>query len=328
MEVCYNSRQTYHCQPSALWPFCITFLHIMPDDFSNLSSTNAPLSAPSEQAGTACAVPLFSCIAIIGVGMMGGSLGLAIRKAGAAQRVLGVDTRADILERATALGVIEEGTMDLRAGVADADCVLLAAPVKTIPHLLEALVPLVPPQTLLSDIGSAKQHIVTAGERYFGERFVGGHPMAGSPQGGVEAALPDLFRGAAWAIVRSEIPDLSDLSQDAWAMKLQTLVQALGACPVGLDSARHDTLVALVSHLPHVLSFAFADMIAESSSPEMAERMAGSSYRDMLRVSGSDRAFWQDIFQDNREAVLQALDAYEAQFRRIRQSIVDGEIPG
>lgn len=293
----------------------------MLDDFSylsNLSSGSAARSASSEPAGTSCTAPLFSCIAIVGVGMMGGSLGLAIRGAGVTRRVIGVDTRADILERATTLGVIEEGTTDLRAGVADADCVLLAAPVKTIPRLLETLVPLAPPHALLSDIGSAKRHIVEAGERYFGARFVGGHPMAGSPQGGVEAALPDLFQGAAWAIVRSEMPDLQ---RDAWAMKLQTLVQALGARPVALDSARHDTLVALVSHLPHVLSFAFADMIANSGSPDMTERMAGSSYRDMLRVSGSDRAFWQDIFQENREAVLQALDAYEAQFQHIRQSI-------
>ena len=282
----------------------------MPDDFSPLSGASI---APS--------TPLFACVTIIGVGMMGGSLGMAIRAAGVAGRIIGVDTRADILERAEALGVIDEGTTDLQKGVADADCVLLAAPVKIIPLLLEALVPFVRPDALLSDIGSAKRHIVTAGERHFGAQFVGGHPMAGSPQGGVEAALPDLFRGAAWAIVRSEMPDLSESSRDIWAAKLQTLAQALGARPVVLDSARHDTLVALVSHLPHVLSFAFADLMADSDAPDLAERLAGSSYRDMLRVSGSDRAFWQDIFQENRDAVLQAITQYEAHLRRLKQEI-------
>ena len=278
----------------------------MSDDFSYFSMSDVP------------SAPLFSCIAIIGVGMMGGSLGLAVRAAGAAHRVIGVDTRTDILERARALGVIEEGTTDLRAGVADADCILLAAPVKIIPLLLETLVPFARPDALLSDIGSAKRHIVAAGERCFGARFVGGHPMAGSPQGGVEAALPDLFRDAAWAIVRSDMPDLQ---RDVWAAKLQALAQALGARPIALDSARHDALVALVSHLPHVLSFAFADLMANSNAPDLAERMAGSSYRDMLRVSGSDRAFWQDIFQENRDAVLQAITEYEAHLRRLKQQI-------
>ena len=279
----------------------------MPDDFLPLYGASVVPSAP-----------LFSCVAIIGVGMMGGSLGRALRAAGVAGRVVGVDTSTDILERAEVLGVIDEGTTDLRMGVADADCVLLAAPVKIIPLLLEALVPFVRSDALLSDIGSAKRHIVTAGVRHFGARFVGGHPMAGSPQGGVEAALPDLFRDAAWAIVRSEMPDLRS---DIWAAKLQTLVQALGARPVALDSARHDALVALVSHLPHALSFAFADLMANSDAPDLAERMAGSSYRDMLRVSGSDRAFWQDIFQENRDAVLQAITQYEAHLRRLKQEI-------
>ena len=194
----------------------------MPDDFTFLSPVSAASSALLEQAGKPCANPLFACVAIIGVGMMGGSLGMAIRAEGVAGRIIGVDTSADILERAEALGVIDEGTTDLRMGVADADCVLLAAPVKIIPLLLEALVPFVRPDALLSDIGSAKRHIVAAGERRFGMRFVGGHPMAGSPQGGVEAALPDMFRDAAWAIVRSEMPDLSESSRDVWAAKLQT----------------------------------------------------------------------------------------------------------
>ena len=279
-------------------------------------------TASNSEAVLRLQAPVFARAVIVGVGMMGGSLGLALRNRGVARTVVGVDLDAAGLARARARGAIDEGVTDLAAGVANADVVILAAPVGVIPMLLQSLVPLVRPDALITDIGSAKRHIVTVGEAWLGPRFVGGHPMAGSPQGGIDAALPDLFRGAAWAVVRSQMPDEDS---DPFVRQAANLARGLGARPILLDSAAHDQTVALVSHLPHVLSFAFADMVADSADPALARRMAGSSFHDMLRVSTSDRAFWRDIFTANRQEVLATLDLYEARLRQVRSALVDGE---
>lgn len=261
---------------------------------------------------------LFTRAAIVGVGMMGGSLGLALKARGVTQSVVGIDLDAANLERAREMGAIDDGTTALDAGVASADVIILAVPVSAIPDLLHFLSLYAHPDALITDIGSAKQIICEAGERLCGPRFVGGHPMAGSPQGGVDAALPNLFEGAAWAVVRSQMPEGEG---DAFVRQAVALARALGARPVLLDSAAHDRAVALVSHLPHILSFAFADMVAGSPDPVLANRMAGSSFRDMMRVSTSDRAFWHDIFASNREEVLSALTLFETQINRLKAAL-------
>ncbi len=268
--------------------------------------------------------PLFGRIAIVGVGMMGGSLGLALKARGIAQTVVGIDTNTAGLKRAWEMGAIDEGTTDLQAGVADAVVIILAAPVSAIPVLLESLPLYARPDALITDIGGAKQIICEAGEGLCGPRFVGGHPMAGSPQGGISAALPNLFEGAAWAVVRSRMPDGEE---DTFVRQAIALARALGARPVLLDSAAHDRAVALVSHLPHILSFAFADMVAGSPDPALANRMAGSSYADMMRVSTSDRTFWRDIFTSNRAEVLNAITLYEIQLAQLKATLTetDGE---
>ena len=295
---------------------------------ANKSESQAWERGKREHASAAALLPepMFARVTIVGVGMMGGSVGLALRARGIAQTVIGIDLNAAGLARAREIGAIDEGATELGAGVAAADVVILAAPVGAIPSLLQSLIPFVRPDALITDIGSAKRQIVEAGERCFGERFVGGHPMAGSPQGGIDAALPNLFEGAAWAIVRSRLPNAQEegiRQNDPFAATLYNLARALGARPVLLDSARHDRLVALVSHLPHVLSFAFADMMAASTDSEAASRIAGSSYGDMMRVSTSDRAFWQDIFTANRAELLTALELYEAQLQALRQTLKD-----
>lgn len=266
--------------------------------------------------------PLFQRVAIIGVGLMGGSLGMALRAKGVARTVVGVDTSEHILARAREMGAIDGGTTDLRTGVADADCVILAAPVAAIPLLLETLLPLVRADALITDIGSTKRQIVATGERCFGKRFVGGHPMAGAPTGGIDAARADVFGGVAWGIVGTATPDVN---ANTWAAKLAAMAQALDARPVPLDSRQHDRLVALVSHLPHALSFAFADMIAEQPDALQAQQMAGSSFRDLTRVAVADRAFWQEIFTANREEVLNAVNMYEARLRQLKATLTNAE---
>lgn len=267
----------------------------------------------------------FERVAIVGVGLMGGSLGLALRQRGLAAEVTGIDANTDSLTAAQRLGAIDTGTTDLTVGVHDADMVVFAVPVSCLPSLMEQAAPHVHPDALLTDLGSVKSSIVAAGSRLFGSRFVGGHPMAGSERSGVQAARDTLFNGAAWAIVR---PEPFALETDAEAAQLAELIHALGAKPLALDAARHDRLVALVSHLPHALSFAFAQTIADETEAELARALAAGSYRDMMRVSRSDPALWRDIFLANRDSLLAALDSFEEKLASLRRAVEAADAEG
>ncbi|HZP81015.1 MAG TPA: prephenate dehydrogenase/arogenate dehydrogenase family protein [Chthonomonadaceae bacterium] len=260
----------------------------------------------------------FACVAIVGVGLMGGSLGQALRARGLARRVLGVDREAGTLEKAVALGAIDAGSLDIAEAMREADGVVVAVPVGILPSLLETMAPHVRPDALITDLGSTKARIVETGTRLFGPRFVGGHPMAGSEESGITAAHADLFTGAAWAVVR---PEPFDFASDLHAARLAALVSALGGRPIALDAERHDRLVALVSHLPHVLSFAFARTVGADEAAEQARQMAGGSFRDMIRVSAADPSLWRDIFLDNRAALLESLAAFQTQLYALQQAL-------
>ena len=260
----------------------------------------------------------FECVTIVGVGLMGGSLGLAIRERGLARRVVGVERDATVLGRAIERGAIDFGTAELAESVRHADCVVLATPVGTIPTLLEALVPHCRPDALITDLGSTKTRIVEAGTRLFGNRFVGGHPMAGSEEGGIEASSADLFSGAAWAIVR---PAPFTPINDHYTLRLMALVTALQTRPVLLDAALHDRLVALVSHLPHILSFSFAHTLHALPDSEQARALAAGSFRDMMRVSVADPVLWSDILHDNRAALLEIVTSFESQLQTLKKAL-------
>jgi prephenate dehydrogenase len=257
----------------------------------------------------------FERVAIIGVGMMGGSLGLALRARGLAGEVVGIDLRPETLKRAREMQAIDRGVVDLAEGIDGADCVALAAPVGGIVTLLEQMAPFVGRHTLVTDLGSVKGPIVAAGERLYGDRFVGGHPMAGSERSGVEAAMPGLFVGAAWAIVRTErtLPETHPA-----VGRMAALAEALGARVIPLDAAQHDRIAALVSHLPHLLSFAYAQLVEHDPEAELARSMAGGSYRDLMRVSRADADLWREIFLQNRDFLGAAIAAYEAELSRLK----------
>ena len=253
---------------------------------------------------------------------MGGSLGMALRAQGLAQRVVGWDLEAEALTLALQRGAIDIAESDLGLAVQQADAIFLAVPVGVAPALLERIRPYVRPDALLSDLGSVKTDIVAVGHRLFGARFVGGHPMAGSEQSGVGSARADLFADAAWAIVAAQMPDIT---ADFTLSRLLALVVALRARPLLLDAATHDRLAALVSHLPHALAFAFQGTIGTDMERELALQLAGGSYRDMTRIASSDPALWHGIFQANRDFLLAALGTYEQQLAALSQAIRDND---
>ena len=264
----------------------------------------------------------FLCVAILGVGLMGGSLGMALRAHGLAQTVIGWDHNADALTRAQHRGAIDVAEPDLALAVQNADAIFLAVPVGVAPDLLERIAPHVSPSALLSDLGSVKTEIVATGARLFGTRYVGGHPMAGSEQSGIGAARADLFAEAAWAVVPTHLD--SAMAEPALG-RLVSLITALDARPLLLDAATHDRLVALISHLPHVLAFALRGTVESDIERDLALQLAGGSYRDMTRVAASDPALWRGIFQSNRDFLLAALTAYEQRLSALIQAVRDNE---
>lgn len=245
--------------------------------------------------------PLFRTVAIVGVGLIGGSMGLAIRRRGLAQRVLGVGYRQASLDRALRLGAVDEATRDLRRA-AEGDLVVLATPVGRIVELARAARDVLRPETIVTDVGSTKGRLVRELEALADARFryVGSHPMAGSEQRGVEAAHPDLFQGALCFLTptpRSD-PRAVDLLTRLW--------QALGARVRQLSPDEHDRLLARASHLPHLVA---AALVHTTSRAALA--CAGSGFRDATRIASGDPRLWADVCLHNPERLLEALQAFQ-----------------
>ncbi len=266
-------------------------------------------------------LPLFGTLAIVGVGLMGGSVGLAVKKRGLAGRVVGIDSDPAMLRLAEAREAVDTGTISLQDGVKEADFVILATPISVSAVLLPILVPLLLETALVTDVGSAKGEIVEAGERLLGARFIGGHPMAGSEKSGVGASRADLFAGRPWAVVR----DAEVSEPDVSSQRLAKFAAALEAVPVFLNSSLHDKTVAIVSHLPHVLAYAFTGAAQKALPPNLLWKLAGSSFRDFTRIAYADPDLWAGIFLANRDALLQTLDGFEASLGGLRKALQQGE---
>jgi prephenate dehydrogenase len=243
-------------------------------------------------------------IAVLGVGLIGGSIGLAARRRLGAE-VTGFDPDPGILERA-----VEREALDRAAGSAaeateDAEIVFCAAPVGALPALVAEAVEASGPETVVTDVGSTKRELVVGlSEGAAAERFIGGHPLAGAETSGVDGARADLFEGARWYLTPTE------RSSGLLYNRLQRAIADLGARPQAIDATTHDRLMATVSHLPHVLANVLASQAAAVRGEE-SERMpdVGRSFRDSTRVAGANPGIWTDIFATNREAVANEIDA-------------------
>jgi prephenate dehydrogenase len=257
-------------------------------------------------------------IAIVGLGLMGGSLAGALR--GQCREVVGVARRQETVEAALARGLADRGTTDLAAGVRQADVIVLATPVRTIVRQLEEIGPLAPPGCLVMDLGSTKRDVVAAMERLPAHiQPLGGHPMCGKELAGVEAADPALYRERTFILT-----PLARTSQEALALGI-ALAEAVGARPLVLDAERQDCLVATLSHLPYLIACALvATADATVSADPAAWQIVASGFRDTSRVAGSDVTMMADILLTNREHVLKALEAYDTQFHNLMRLVETG----
>ena len=257
-------------------------------------------------------------LAVIGVGLLGGSVAKAARQGGLARRIVGIGRDAGRLRPALDDGTLDLAVTDLDAGVRDADFVLLAAPVLTIEGLLERVWRTAPVGAVVTDVGSTKRNIVRAAERLAAGRplaFVGSHPMAGSEQAGYRVARPDLFRGATVVVTPTEATELAALK------KTTEFWEALGARVTSLDPETHDRTVAAISHLPHLIACALVDGAArvEPAAFELAAR----GFRDTTRIAAGDPDMWTEIFLANRDALTATVEAFREALGELQQ-VIDG----
>jgi len=252
-------------------------------------------------------------LAIVGVGLLGGSVAKAARLGGLARRIVGIGRDAGRLRPAVDDGTLDLAVTDLDAGVREAEFIVLAAPVLAIEGLLERVWRAAPAGALVTDVGSTKRNIVRAAERLAAARplaFVGSHPMAGSEQAGYRVARADLFRGATVVVTPTESTELAALK------KTTEFWEALGARVTALDPETHDRTVAAISHLPHLIACALVDGAGrvEPAALELAAR----GFRDTTRIAAGDPDMWTEIFLSNRDALSAGVAAF-------RQALADLE---
>lgn len=263
----------------------------------------------------------FHTIALIGVGLIGGSLGLAFRRLRIGERIIGI-SRSDTIEEAIRLGAIHEGYPyeELPQGLGEADLVFLCTPIHRILDLLPEIPKRVQPGTLVSDVGSTKGEIVALAERTFPESvyFIGGHPMAGSESRGVRAADPFLFQNAVYVLAprRGTPHTVVD--------RLTALIDRLGARVAVIDAAVHDHIAAVVSHLPQMMAVALVEMVGRlNETNPLFLRMAAGGFRDMTRIASSPYEVWGDICKTNAPQIAEVIEAYVAELTALKQRLTD-----
>jgi len=237
-------------------------------------------------------------LSILGVGLLGGSIGLAVRSLLNGCTVVGYGHRQATLEKALNVGAIDEAYADPASAVREADLVILCTPVGLFEELLRQIAPALPPGAIVTDVGSTKRSVVQAGERLLpaGVHFVGSHPMAGSEKRGVEFARADLLQRAMCILTPTPRTDAAALSS------VQAFWESLGMRTCTMSPEEHDRRLADVSHLPHAIA---AAMVLMQEEPSL--QLAGKGFLDTTRIAGGDGALWRDIFLDNRDNVLASL---------------------
>lgn len=254
-------------------------------------------------------------ITIFGVGLIGGSFALALKKAGAVGQVVGVGRGAASLARAKELGIVDAVGASIEEAVSAADLILVAAPVAQTESILASIQPHLQLGTVVTDAGSTKTDVVEAARKALGAKlaqFVPGHPIAGREQNGPDAAIVDLYAGK--KAVLTPLPENAenDIARvaDAW--------RQCGAIIHRLTPQEHDRVFAAVSHLPHLLAYALVDDVAKKPHADLLFQYAASGFRDFTRIAGSSPEMWRDISLANHAALLGELDAYIAQLTGLR----------
>ncbi len=257
-------------------------------------------------------------LVVIGVGLIGGSLACALRKAGVVGEVVGVGRGLANLELAVELGVIDRYSQDAASEVVTADVVVIGATLGATEKILETIAPALGAHTIITDVGSTKASVVAAARAALGDkfsRFVPGHPIAGTEHSGAQAAFADLYRGHRVILTPVEETDPQALAgvHDMW--------RAAGARVTHMSVADHDRVLAATSHLPHMLAFTLVDMLAAADDADDIFAFAAGGFRDFTRIASSNPEMWRDIALANRDALLEICTAYGQRLETLTQAL-------
>ena len=267
----------------------------------------------------------FQQITIVGTGLIGGSLGLALKAHGLAKRIVGCD-RAEVLKAAQRMGAVDEAVSDtdLAQACAESEVVVLAMPVGAIIATITRAAKAIGEKTLVTDVGSTKREICEAARKAWGEnaamRFLPGHPMAGKAEGGMEQASAELFQGSPWLFA-----PLGEITGKA--AEFVDAIKTIGARPMMCGIEEHDRICAYVSHLPQMMSTALANVVAELEASGLdANQLAGAGLRSMTRLAASPYAMWRDIALTNADNIEAALLQMEQKLAHIRENLKSPEL--
>ncbi len=264
----------------------------------------------------------FSRVVIVGVGLIGGSLALSLKRAGVVGTVVGVGRSAASLEKARMLGVIDEAAESLADAARGASLIVLCAPVAQNFALLHALEPHLEPGTIVTDAGSTKSDVIMAAKTALGDKvaqFVPAHPIAGRELHGVEAALNDLYLDKKVVLCPLQENSRADVAA------VRAMWEAAGADCHVMSAVQHDAVFATVSHLPHLLSYALVAQVANAEDASLKLDFAGGGFRDFTRIAASSPEMWRDICIANKEALLSEINTYEAVLGHLKAQIKAGD---
>ncbi len=267
----------------------------------------------------------FKKITIVGVGLIGGSVGLACKKNGIAESITGFGRTSAHLEKALELGAIDSYELELSQAVNNADLVLLSTPMGTIFEQLPHIIPHLKPGAVLTDVGSTKTRLIEAAEELMpqGVYFVGGHPIAGRESSGVEAALANLFCGA-----KTILTPTTATNNDA-LVRVKAFWEQIGSQVVLMDAEQHDRTLAVISHLPHMVAYALVNAVAELDNHDnQLIALSAGGFRDFTRIASSDAVMWRDICLSNSQAIAGVIDRFQQVLDRLKQHIKSGDAQG
>lgn len=269
---------------------------------------------------------LINKLAILGVGLIGGSLALALKREAACATVVGFGRNEANLKKAVELGVIDNYAMDAAEAVAGADVIVLATPLTTTEGLLLSIRDAIKTDAIITDVGSVKGSVVDVARRILTDEqlynFVPGHPIAGTEKSGVAASFAELFEKH--LVILTPLPQSNKESLDL----IDKMWQCTGARVVSMDIAHHDDVLAATSHLPHMLAYALVDCLAAMQERDELFRFAAGGFRDFSRIASSNPEMWHDVCLSNRDSLLKVLDSFDAHLKEIKHAIEEGDSQG
>ena len=266
----------------------------------------------------------YGTVTIVGVGLIGASLGLALKKAGVVTKVLGVGRSKENLDQAQKMGAID-GVVDLVEAAKQSDVIVLCMPVAQMRAAFEIIEPHLEPRTMITDAGSTKGDVILAAKEVLGKKvcqFVPAHPIAGGAQHGASAAKADLFQGKQTIVcpLQENSPEDATLIMGFW--------ESVGSIVKKIGVVQHDAIYAAVSHLPHLLSYALMASVVNSEDADQKLDHVGAGFKDFTRIAASSPEMWRDICLGNRTAILQELDRYLLIVNHMRKLVAEGDGEG